>query len=41
MKNGLAAISIPLLDEEMGRQVKGHVDSLTLPQGSLGQLKNG
>lgn len=39
MKNGLSAISIPMLDEEMGRQVKGHVDSLTVPQGSLGRLE--
>ncbi len=39
MTNGLAAISIPMLDEEMGRQVKEHVDSLTVPQGSLGRLE--
>lgn len=39
MKNGLATLSIPELDEEMGRQVKRYVDSLTVPQGSLGRLE--
>lgn len=39
MKNGLATLSIPMLDEEMGQQVKRYVDSLTVPQGSLGRLE--
>ncbi|MGV2448354.1 UNVERIFIED_CONTAM: nicotinate-nucleotide--dimethylbenzimidazole phosphoribosyltransferase, partial [Bacillus sp. ATCC 13368] len=38
MMNGFA-ISIPMLDEEMGRQVKVHVESLTVPQVSLGRLE--
>ncbi|KQU08172.1 nicotinate-nucleotide--dimethylbenzimidazole phosphoribosyltransferase [Bacillus sp. Leaf13] len=39
MRNELATLSIPMLDEEMGQQVKRYVDSLTVPQGSLGRLE--
>lgn len=39
MKNELATLSIPMLDEEMGQQVKRYVDFLTVPQGSLGRLE--
>ena len=39
LKEGLATLTIPALDEDMAAQVKGYVDSLTVPQGSLGRLE--
>ncbi|WP_079527865.1 nicotinate-nucleotide--dimethylbenzimidazole phosphoribosyltransferase [Halobacillus hunanensis] len=35
----LSAFSIPELDKDVGRRVKSHVDSLTVPLGSLGRLE--
>ncbi|WP_163527189.1 nicotinate-nucleotide--dimethylbenzimidazole phosphoribosyltransferase [Halobacillus ihumii] len=35
----LSAFSIPELDKYVGRRVKSHVDSLTVPLGSLGRLE--
>lgn len=39
MKDGVSTLLIPELDVEMGKQVKRYVDSLTVPQGSLGRLE--
>ena len=39
LKEGLDNLTIPALDEDIGLQVKGYVDSLTVPQGSLGRLE--